>query len=313
MHRVVVFVPEGVVLLDLGMVSRTFEDDLGEGATRYQLRYACRAGNGVRTSHRLLIETHGGLELLKFADTVVIPAFTSVNRSAAQDVIGALQAARSAGSRLVGLSTGAFVLAEAGVLNDGTAAVSVEWSDVFARRFPQVDVASGVPYVEWEGVSTASDTAGTIALLRHLTRRDSDGLPVRSLSNASEEWGEPDSLAVLREWIVHNLESALPLSELATRAHLSQRTLIRRFRAETGLSPGQWILARRIDGAKTLLETTNDTVDQIARSVGFSCASTLRDHFKKMTGVTPANYRAVAQNLDRQLRATGESARYAEQ
>ncbi|MEV6240830.1 helix-turn-helix domain-containing protein [Lentzea sp. NPDC051838] len=299
MRKVVVFVPEGAVLLDLGMVSRAFEDDLSEGAVRYQLRYACLNGQNVRTSNRLLIETHGGLELLRYADTVVVPAFTSVNRSVTVELAAALQAARAAGARVVGLSTGAFVLAEAGVLNDGVAAVSAEWADVFARRFPQVDVAPGAPYAEWEGVCTSSDTAGTVALLRHLTRRDSEGFPVRLLSNGSLKSGETDSLSALREWIVHNLESPLSLGELSARAHLSQRTLIRRFRAETGLSPGQWILARRIDTAKTLLETTQDTVDQIARSVGFSGASTLRDHFKRMTGVTPANYR--------------ESARYAEQ
>ncbi|MEU0882097.1 helix-turn-helix domain-containing protein [Lentzea sp. NPDC005914] len=289
---------EGVVLLDLGMVSSAFEDDLSEGATRYQLRYASLNGNSARTSHRLRIEMHGGLELLRYADTVVVPAFTSVNRSVTPAVFDALRAAREAGARLVGLLTGAFVLAEAGVLDDGVAAVSVEWSDVFARRFPQVGVAPGVPHVEWEGVFTSSDTAGTTALLRHLTRRDSEGLPVRTLSNGTGKSGETDSLSAVREWIVHNLESPLPLSELAARARLSERTLIRRFRAETGLSPGQWVLARRIDAAKTLLETTPDTVDQIARTVGFSGASTLRDHFKRMTGVTPANYRGSARQAE---------------
>lgn len=306
MHRVVVFVPEDAVLLDLGMVSRTFEDELSEVGTRYQLRYAGLNGKSVRTSHRLLIETHGGIDLLKFADTVVVPAFTSVNRSVSAEVISALRAAQVAGARLVGLATGVFVLAEAGVLDDGTAAVSREWSAVFARRFPQVVITAEAPYVEWRGVSTSSDTAGTIALLRHLTRRDFDRSSVRLLSNACDDSVESDSLADLREWIVHNLEKALPLSELAARVHMSQRTLIRRFRAETDLSPGQWILARRIDAAKTLLETTNDTVDQIARGVGFSCAGTLRDHFKRVTGVTPASYRAVAQNVDRGLRSTGD-------
>ncbi|GGU71284.1 GlxA family transcriptional regulator [Lentzea flava] len=290
MHKVVAYVPEGVVLLDLGMVSRAFEDC----ASRYQLRYACLNGKSVRTSHRMLIEMHGGLELLKCADTIVVPAFTSVNRSVTPEAAGALRAAHRAGARLAGLSTGTFVLAEAGVLNDGVAAVDLGWADVFTRRFPQVDVAAGVPYTEWEGVSTSSDSVGTSALLRHLTRRGPGGIPVRSLSNGDES----GNLAALREWIVHNLETPLPLSELSARAHLSQRTLTRRFRAETGLSPGQWILARRIDAAKALLETTPDTVDQIARAVGFSCAGTLRDHFKRMTGVTPANYRASARQAE---------------
>lgn len=289
MHRVVVHVPDGVVLLDLGMVSCAFEDDLSDNSIHYQLRYASRNGRNASTSHRLLIETHGGLELLSQADTVVVPGFTSVNRAVPDEVIGVLRAAWLSGVRLVGLGMGVFVLAEAGVLDDGSAAIALEWSDVFARRFPQVDVASGAPYVEWKGVFTSSDTAGTVALLRHLIRRDSAR--------------ESDSLASLREWIVGNLESPLPLSELAERAQLSQRTLIRRFRAETGLSPGQWILARRIDAARTLLETTEDTVDQIARSVGFSAASALRDHFKRMTGVTPANYREVSRKLGRHLRS----------
>lgn len=298
MHRVVVYVPEGVVLLVLGMVSCAFEDELGDNSIRYQLRYASRNGRNVSTSHRLIVETHGGLELLHHADTVVVPGFTSVNRAVPDEVIGALRAAWLSGVRLIGLGLGVFVLAEAGVLTDGSAAIAPEWSDVFARRFPQVDVASGAPHVEWKGVFTSSDTAGTVALLRHLIRRDAAGAS--------------DSLASLREWIVDNLESPLPLSELAERAQLSQRTLIRRFRAETGLSPGQWVLARRIDAAKTLLETTDDTVHQIARSVGFSAASALRGHFKKMTGGTPANYREVSRKLGRHVRPVdGRSPRHA--
>ncbi|MGW4208554.1 GlxA family transcriptional regulator [Lentzea sp. NPDC004789] len=254
----------------------------------------------MSTSHRLVVETHGGLELLERADTVVVPGFTSVNRAVCGEVIGALRAAWLSGARLVGLGTGVFVLAEAGVLTGGPAAIAPERADAFARRFPQVAIESGAPHVEWKGVFTASDTAGTVALLRHLIRRDAAG--------------ESDGLASLREWIVDNLESPLPLGELAERAQLSQRTLIRRFRAETGLSPGQWILARRVDAAKTLLETTDDTVDQIARSVGFSAASALRDHFKRMTRITPANYREMSRKLGGHLRsADRRSPRHAQQ
>lgn len=68
--------------------------------------------------------------MFTYADTVVVPGFTSVNRSAQPDVTGALRAAWLAGARIVGLSTGVFVLAEAGLLDKGPAAVEPQWCDV---------------------------------------------------------------------------------------------------------------------------------------------------------------------------------------
>lgn len=306
MHRVVLFVPDGVFLLDLGVISHAFEDSPEGG---YQLRYASLNGKTVESSHRLEMRTHGGAELIEHADTVVIPAFTSVNRSVGRPVLAALKRARKAGARIVGLDTGAFVVAEAGLLDGGSAAVAPAWSALFAARFPQVEVNSGALFEESSGVSTTSGTQGTVALLRYLIRRDLDLVSVRLLASVDDELPESASLAALREWMMNNLESPLPLSELAARVHMSQRTLIRRFRAETGLSPRQWILARRIDTARELLEFTDDTVEQIAKRVGFSGAAALRDHFKRFAGVTPGEFRSATR-----VRAGGEgSPRYAQQ
>jgi transcriptional regulator GlxA family with amidase domain len=83
------------------------------------------------------------------------------------------------------------------------------------------------------------------------------------------------------------------LSDLAARSHLSERTLTRRFREETGTSPLQWLLQQRIDRARELLETTTLPMDQVAEHSGLGNADSLRQHFSRRLGIPPGAYRAA--------------------
>src|SRR5690606_544127 len=110
-------------------------------------------------------------------------------------------------------------------------------------------------------------------------------------SPASPERG--DSLAPLREWAMKNLDQPISLAGLARRFHQSERTLTRRFRAETGTSPLQWLLLQRIGRARELLETTALSVGRVAEACGLGSADSLRQHFADRIGVSPAAYRAA--------------------
>ena len=92
-------------------------------------------------------------------------------------------------------------------------------------------------------------------------------------------------------WAIEHLDEDLRIEVLADHAAMSPRTLIRRFRAELGISPRQWVLAHRIDRARQLLEETDLTVEQVAAAVGFTSAGSLRPHFREVTGLTPTEYR----------------------
>jgi transcriptional regulator GlxA family with amidase domain len=99
------------------------------------------------------------------------------------------------------------------------------------------------------------------------------------------------SLTPLLEWAVCNADRPLTLADLAARANASPRTLERRFRAQTGFSPLQWLLAVRLARARELLETTALQVEEVAAKCGFPTAAALREHFRRNLGVTPTAYR----------------------
>ena len=100
-----------------------------------------------------------------------------------------------------------------------------------------------------------------------------------------------NSLAALTTWVVAHLDHPLGVADLARRAHLSERQLSRRFVAETGQSPLQWLLHQRVLAAMDLLEATGLSLEAISMRTGLGTASTLRRHFLRQVGTTPSAYR----------------------
>jgi transcriptional regulator GlxA family with amidase domain len=100
-----------------------------------------------------------------------------------------------------------------------------------------------------------------------------------------------------RGWAMRNLDKPLTLTDLARHAGVSVRTLTRRFHAESGVSPLQWLLHQRVERAKELLETTALPMDQVARACGLGTADSLRGHLVRRTGLTPSAYRTQYSRL----------------
>jgi AraC family transcriptional regulator, transcriptional activator FtrA len=102
---------------------------------------------------------------------------------------------------------------------------------------------------------------------------------------------ESHTISSVIDWAVANLDSDLSVDALATRAAMSTRTLMRQFRATTGLTPAAWVRRQRLGLAERLLERDDTTMTTIARTCGLGTADTLRRHFIRARGVTPAQYR----------------------
>ena len=100
-----------------------------------------------------------------------------------------------------------------------------------------------------------------------------------------------------RAWALERLDRRRTLADLATHARVSVRTLTRRFRDETGLTPLQWLLQQRIGRARELLESTSRSVDEVARFSGLGTADSLRAHLLRQVGLTPTVYRATFTRL----------------
>ena len=102
-----------------------------------------------------------------------------------------------------------------------------------------------------------------------------------------------DQLGPLRDWMLQNLALRLDLDTLAARAHLSRRTLTRRFRDETGLAPMAWLADACIHRARELLETTTEPVEHIGRLTGLGVPASVRAAFHRRLGTSPQEYRAT--------------------
>ena len=92
-------------------------------------------------------------------------------------------------------------------------------------------------------------------------------------------------------WLEENLHEELTLDDIARRAAMSVRSLNRRFRAQTGTTPLQWLLRARARRAQLLLETTGHSIERIAANVGFGSATSFREHFRRAIATSPQAYR----------------------
>lgn len=285
------------------------EDRTGEGVHRYRL-VVCGVEPGLlRTSAGFGIQVDHGLAALRRANIVVVPSWRDDLASAPAALLAALRAAHSRGARIVGLCLGAFVLAEAGLLDGRAATTHWALAQEFARRFPQVLLRPEVLYVEEGLVLTSAGTAAGIDCCLHLLRQqhgaEAANRAARRMVVAPHRQGgqaqyiqQPvapsvrgDRLAPLLQWLGEHLHEPHTLETLAERAVMSPRTFTRRFRQATGTTVGQWLQNQRIALAQRLLEGGDQSIEEVAAEAGLGSAVSLRQHFAASLGIAPSAYR----------------------
>jgi AraC family transcriptional regulator, transcriptional activator FtrA len=249
-----------------------------------------------------------GLEGLLEVDTVIVPACDDVHDRQPRELVDAVRAAHTRGARIVSLCSGAFVLAEAGLLDGRRATVHWLHADLLARRYPRVHVDPSVLYVDGGDVLTSAGTAAGLDLCLHLVRLDlgaevANLLARRLVIHAHRPGGqaqfvegpmprhEDQALGPLLQWALEHLDRPLTLEEMAGRLHITSRTLIRRFHAATGTAPLRWLLSQRVQRARLLLESTDDPIGLVAERCGLGTEANLRHHFTRTVGVAPTEYR----------------------
>jgi AraC family transcriptional regulator, transcriptional activator FtrA len=265
-------------------------------------------GPGAVRTGRFRLEPDHGLDRLPAADTVIVPGWADVDVDPPADLVDAVRAAHDAGARVASLCTGAFVLAAAGLLDGRRATTHWAHTGTLADRYPGVEVDPDVLYVDNGSVLTSAGKAAAMDLCLHLVRLDRGSAIANTVARRlvvppHRDGGQAQfvtapipalsdhPLAGLLPWAIERLDRPLTVADMARRARMSPRSLGRHFRAVTGTTPLQWLLAQRIRHAQELLETTDDGIDAIAAATGMGTATTLRRHFNRTVGVPPDTYR----------------------
>jgi len=296
---------DGMTLFEIGMPLEALGYDWDRNASPlYDVAlYGDLRGVGVHGGPRLM--PHRPLAALAEADTVIVPAIRPEDPVNAA-LVRALRRA-AANSRMVSLCTGAFALAEAGVLDGHRATTHWRWADLLQRSYPAVDVDARAIYVD-DGVLTSAGSAAGLDLCLYLIRTDhgqqAANTIARNLVIAAHRDGDQAQyvaadplteqahwLDELRAWLHSLLHEDVTLERLARAAAASPRTLARRFQRDIGTTPMRWVAAERIAIAKTLLETTDLSLDRISHEAGYYSPATFRASFTSEVGVTPGRYR----------------------
>jgi transcriptional regulator GlxA family with amidase domain len=312
-HRVVVLALDHVVPFDLGIPARVLNEALdADGDRLYDVITCSLSGAPVPTNAGFSIQVEHDKRVLATADTVVVatqePSENVLRTGEIDAAVAAALATVRPGARIISTCTSAYVLAALGLL-DGLAATT-HWAltDNFAQLFPLVDVRADVLFVDCERVMTSAGAAAGIDLFLHLVRKD-HGV---AIANAAARrcvvapWREGGQAQFIqrpappvstsgtgptRQWVLGRLGRPMTIADMAAHASMSSRTFSRQFVAETGTTPAKWLIAQRIDHARTLLECSDLPVERIASEAGFGSATVLRQHLHAALGVTPQQYR----------------------
>jgi transcriptional regulator GlxA family with amidase domain len=264
----------------------------------------------VRTTAGYEVVATAGLRTVARADTVIVPGFEPHHPPPPESVLDALRSAADRGKRVVSICTGAFALAAAGLLDGRRAATHWREAEELAARYPAIDVDPDVLYVDEGRVLTSAGISAGMDLCLHIVRTDhgaelANTVARRVVVPPHRDGGQAQyverpvpplqsgSLEATRAWALERLSEDLAISEMARHACVSDRTFARRFVAETGSTPLQWLLHQRVLLARELLETTPASVDEIAQRCGFGSTASLRAHFRRQVATTPTAYRSA--------------------
>lgn len=248
-------------------------------------------------------------------DAVVLPGMM---HSSPQDLVrmveslepelALLHRLRKRGVALAGSCSGAFLLAEAGLLDGHRATCSWWLSAAFRQRFPKVTLEADAMLVEDDGLLTTGGASAVLTLMLRLIERAGGSelaqQTARMLLIDPERQSQApyvsqalierprDSLSEKAERFVrHELHQEISVARLAEQCGTSERSLLRHFRSQHGVSPLEYIQGLRVERAKALLETTHLSFDEIVERCGYSDTASFRKLFKRATAMTPGDYR----------------------
>jgi AraC family transcriptional activator FtrA len=307
---VVALAYDGLCTFEFGVAVEIFGLERPEmGGAWYRFGVAAIEPGPLRAAGGIRIESDGGLRLVERAGTIIVPGWRGAEARVPDRLIAALRRAHKRGARLLSFCSGVFVLAATGLLDGRRATTHWRYAERLASAYPAISVVPDVLYIDEGNLLTAAGSAAGIDLSLHLIRRDwgasaansvarrlvvpphRDGGQAQFIEAPVPEAREGGRLGSLLERMRAKPAPETTIAALAQTAGMSRRTFLRRFKANTGTTPGAWLAAARVARARELLKSSDAAIEEVAATAGFGSAATLRHHFRKQMKLSPAAYR----------------------
>ena len=262
-----------------------------------------RAGFGISADH--------GLKSLAWADTVIVPSWRDGNERPPEPLLRALVRAHARGARIVGLCLGAYVLAEAGLLDGRRATTHWFYSRDMQRAHPDIRVEDDRIHIVDGPIWTSAGMTAGLDLALAMVEQDLGAEAARSVahklvmyqrrSGGQSQHSElldlapkSDRIQSALDYARKNLHRPLTVEDLAGAVHLSPRQFSRVFTAETGQSPAKAVESLRLEAARLMIEQSRHPLDVVARETGFRDRRHLREAFIRGFGMPPQAVRREA-------------------
>ena len=250
---------------------------------------------------RAAVETTSGIRIVpdralapsrRPIDTLVVAGGTGVREALREAaVIRWISRSAARSRRVCSVCTGAFLLAEAGLLDGRCATTHWASCDALARRHPEIDVDPDPIFVRDGRIATSAGVTAGIDLALALVEEDLGAEAARQVARWLVLFLQRPGLRELQEWIPLHLDEDLSVAVLAERAFMSPRNFARAFRSEVGTTPAAYVERLRVERARALLQSSDEAVEVVAARCGFGTVETLRRAFQRRVGVSPGQYR----------------------
>jgi AraC family transcriptional activator FtrA len=307
MSKVAILAFDQIAMFELACAVEIFALPRPEYKNWYQTDVVCFDKTNIQAT--------GGISLvvklvndLSDYQTLVIPSWSSINKHLRLDMAEKINAFAKQGKRIVSLCSGAFLLAQLGLLQNKRATTHWRYSDIFKQRFPLVNFVDDVLYTHDQNISCSAGSAAALDLGIEIVRQDfgheiANQVARRLVISPHRHGGQSQyietpvakntgAFSCTLDWTIKHLNQPLSVDDLAQHASMSRRSFDRHFKGALGVSPKAWINQQRINLAKQLLEAEDLSIEQLARKVGYDNGITLRFNFIKYVGVAPSRYQS---------------------
>lgn len=304
-----------IALTELALAYHVFAYPYADLPRHYEFHVCAGESGRLRARPGFELACDAGLEALRRADVVLIPAWRDVEAVPPKPLLDAIARAHRRGAEIVSICTGTFVVAAAGILDGRRATTHWMHVDQLRSRYPEIEVLAHALYVDDGEILTSAGTAAGIDLCLHIVRRDhgaelANEIGRRMIVPPHRNGGQqqyietpvgsdpaPSPIGRATGFALEHLSEPLTVDVLAAQAKMSTRSFARHFRDTTGTTPLQWLLAQRILLARRLLEQNEYAVEQVGRRAGLGSPANFRTQFKRIVGTTPSAYRETFRTL----------------